>query len=95
MLIYRLLRHGDFGPEATWAIVVAFEDALQELSLDDPTHPIAEIVALKIIEIGKSGVCNSDRIRELALKNIRDRLKCRRLPPSVDLGRSGRFRANH
>jgi len=76
MLIHRLLQHGDFGPEATKAMVVAFEDALQELRLTDRTHPIAEIVAVKIIKIAKMGICDPDRIRELALKDIRDRLKC-------------------
>jgi len=71
MPIYRLLQNGAFGPEATKAMGAAFEDALRELNLTDRNDPIAEILALKIIEIGRHGDLDPARIRELAVKDIR------------------------
>jgi len=68
--IYRLLQDGAFGPEATKAMGTAFEDALIELNLTDRADALAEILALKIIEIGRHGERDPDRMRELALKDI-------------------------
>ena len=70
MPIYRLLRGGAFDPEAVNAMGAAFEDALRELRLTDRDDPVCEIVAKKIIELGRLGERDPARIRELALSDI-------------------------
>jgi len=72
MPIHRLLQDSAFGPEATKAMGVAFEDALRELNLTDRADPLCEIVAMKIIEIGRRGECDPARIRDLAVRTIRE-----------------------
>jgi hypothetical protein len=49
----------------------AFNSALAELNLTDRQDPLAEIVAKKIIEIARGGERDPERLRELALKDIR------------------------
>ena len=69
--IYRFPQFSAFGPETTKAMRTAFQDALRELRVTDWTDPIAQIVALKIMEIARLGERDPVRIRELALKDMR------------------------
>jgi hypothetical protein len=60
-----------FTPEQVMALNDAFNSALAELNLTDRQDPLAEIVAKKIIEIARGGERDPERLRELALKDIR------------------------
>jgi signal recognition particle GTPase len=55
MPIRRLLEGSGLGPEEVENLCRAYDDALQALHLVDRNDPIAEMVARKVIEIGKNG----------------------------------------
>ena len=71
MAIYRMLRGMSFDEQAVKAMTAAYETILVELGLSDRTDPLTEIVASKIITICQMGERDPERIRELALKDIR------------------------
>jgi hypothetical protein len=49
---------------------LAFAATLRKLNLVDRSDPICEMVALKVIEIGASGVSNAVAISEIACKQL-------------------------
>ena len=55
MTIRRLLKSSPLSPEGGDRLVAAYQQTLRSLDLVDRHDPIAEIVAKKIIEIGKRG----------------------------------------
>jgi hypothetical protein len=55
MTIRRLLKSSSLPPEGVDRLVAAYQKTLRTLDLVDRHDPIAEIVAKKIIEIGKRG----------------------------------------
>jgi hypothetical protein len=59
-----------FDPEHCKVMGAAFEGLLQELGMEDRTDPLCTLVATKIIELGKAGERDPQRLRELALKAI-------------------------
>ena len=65
--IYRLLQDEVFGPELAADMAAAFEDVIRTLGLDR-TSPAAEVIAIKIIDVARSGVRTAEQLRELALK---------------------------
>ena len=71
MPIYRLLGESAFDPETVKAMTTAFEDVLRQLDLVDRSDPLTDIVARKIIEIGRRGERDPARIRELAVQELR------------------------
>ena len=71
MTIYRLLSNTTFGPEEIERLVTAYEQTLRALGLNDRSDPITQLVAEKIIEVGRSGIENPTKISEVALKELR------------------------
>ena len=71
MPIRPFIGDASFTPEQVMALNDAFNSALAELNLTDRQDPLAEIVAKKIIEIARGGERDPERLRELALKDIR------------------------
>ena len=69
MASYRLLEGGAFDDRAIKAMTTAYEGALGELGLAD--RPLTELIARKIIEVAKAGERDPERLRELALKDIK------------------------
>jgi hypothetical protein len=69
MPIKRLLTGSSLGPEEIARLNDAYERALHAMSLVDRNDPLTEIVAKKIIEIGRT---ESDpiRISQLAVEAI-------------------------
>ena len=55
MTIRRLLKSSSLPPEGVDRLVGAYQQTLRSLDLTDRHDPIAEIVAKKVIEIGKRG----------------------------------------
>ena len=55
MTIRRLLKNSSLPPEGVNRLVAAYQKTLRTLDLVDRHDPVAEIVANKVIEIGKRG----------------------------------------
>lgn len=72
MPIVPLLQNEAFGPEDITVITAAFEDALKSLGLVDRTDPLTNLVAKAIIVCAQTGERNHIRLRDCALKSLRD-----------------------
>ena len=73
VVIYRLLQSRDtaFGPEEIKAMTMAYEDACRALKLTEKrSDPLTQILALKIIEIAKTGELDPVKIRDVALQGM-------------------------
>ena len=51
--------------------MAAYEKTLRGLGIQDRSDPIAEMVAKKVFEIGRSGIEDPSQICELAIKALR------------------------
>lgn len=70
MTIYGLLKYTTFGPEEVERLVMAYEQTLHALGLKDRSDPITQLVAEKIIVVGRSGIGDPQEISKLALKEL-------------------------
>ena len=61
-------RMAPLTPDQTQAMGLAFEEALAALGMTDRTDPLVEIVAKKIIELGRQGVRDTRQLRDLTIK---------------------------
>jgi hypothetical protein len=72
MPIIPLLQNEPFGPEDVKVMTTAFEGALSALRLVSRTDPLTELVAKKIIECAQTGERDPIRLRDCALKLLKD-----------------------
>ncbi len=70
MPIFRLLQNSAVAAEDVAHLVAAYEATLLAFGLIDRTDPITELVALKIIEIGQTGIRDAGEISRLAVKAL-------------------------
>ena len=70
MTIQRLLRNTTFGPEEIERLVAAYEETLRELGLKNRSDPITQLVAEKIIAVGRLGIDDPAEISKVALKEL-------------------------
>jgi hypothetical protein len=70
MTIYRLLENTAFGPEEIERLVAVYEKTLRALGLKDRNDPITQLVAEKIIAVGRLGIEDPAEISKLALKEL-------------------------
>jgi hypothetical protein len=70
MAIYRLLQNTAFGPDDIERLVKAYEQTLRALGLKDRNDPITQLVAEKIIAVGRLGIEDPAEISQLALKEL-------------------------
>jgi hypothetical protein len=70
MAIYRLLQNTVFEPKDIERLVAAYELTLRALRLKDRDDPITQLVAEKIITIGRLKIEDPVEISELALKEL-------------------------
>ncbi len=70
MAIYRLIQNYAFEPEDIERLVTAHELTLRALRLKDRDDPITQLVAEKIIAIGRLGIEDPAEISKLALKEL-------------------------
>jgi hypothetical protein len=68
MTFQRLFKDTAFGPEDIERLVTAYEQTLRALRLKDRNDPITQLVAEKIIAIGRLGIEDPAEISKLALK---------------------------
>ena len=72
MPLIRLLQNSAFEPEMIAVISAAFEDACRVLELAQVNDPLRELVARKVIECAQTGERDQARLRDCALKAIRE-----------------------
>ena len=70
MTIHRLLKNTTFGPEEIERLVTAYEQTLQALDLKDRSDAITQLVAEKIIAVGRLGIEDPAEISKLALNEL-------------------------
>lgn len=70
MTIHRLLGSTAFGPQEIARLVAAYEATLRTLGLRDRSDPITQLVAEKIIAIGRLGIEDPAEISKLAVKEL-------------------------
>jgi hypothetical protein len=66
-----IAREASDGPIAAKRLVAAYEKTLRGLGIQDRRDPIAEMVAKKVFEIGRSGIEDPSQICKLAIKALR------------------------
>ncbi len=73
MTIHRLLRTDvSFDPEAIQAMCSAYQAVCEELELsNNKSDRLTEVVALKIIEVARTGERNMIVLRDSALRSLR------------------------
>ena len=70
MAIYKLIRNTVFEPKDIERLVAAYEQALRALRLKDRDDPITQLVAEKVIAIGRLGIEDPAEISKLTLKEL-------------------------
>jgi hypothetical protein len=53
-----------FGPEATRAMSVAFDEVCRALNVSDAANGAREAIATRIIELAQCGECDPHRLRD-------------------------------
>ena len=70
MTIYRLLANTTFGPEEIERLVQAYEQTLRALGLKDRSDPITQLVAEKVIAVGRLGIEDPAEISKVVLSEL-------------------------
>jgi hypothetical protein len=70
MAIYKLIQNTAFEPKDIERLVMAYEETLHALRLKERSDPITQLVAEKIIAIGRIGIEDPAEISKLALKEL-------------------------
>lgn len=70
MPIRRFLNGTSLQPQEIINLNLAYKSALRSLSLVDRNDPVVEIVAKKIIEIGRTGLHDPAQISRQAVKEL-------------------------
>ena len=73
MAIYKLIQNTAFEPKDIERLVTAYEQTLRALRLKDRSDPITQLVAEKIIPIGRLRIEDPAEISKLALKELTTR----------------------
>jgi len=73
MAIYKLIQNTALEPKDIERLVMAYERTLRALRLKDRSDPITQLVAEKIIAIGRLGIEDPAEISKLALKELTTR----------------------
>jgi len=70
MAIYKLLQNAAFEPKDIERLATAYEQTLRALRLKDRSDPITQLVAEKILAIGRLGFEDPAEISQLAIKEL-------------------------
>ena len=70
MAIYRLIQNSVFEPKDIERLVAAYEQTLQALRLKKRDDPITQLIAEKIIAIGRLGIEDPAEISKLAITEL-------------------------
>jgi hypothetical protein len=69
--IHRLLQNVALGPEEIDRLSKAYEQALRTIGVKERGDPLTELIAKKIIEIGKTGLKDPAKISAQAIRELR------------------------
>ena len=70
MAIYKLIQNYAFEPADIERLAMAYEQTLRALRLKERNDPITQLVAEKIIAIGRLGIEDPAEISKLALEEL-------------------------
>jgi hypothetical protein len=70
MAIYKLIENTVFEPKDIELLAAAYERTLRALRLKNRDDPITQLIAEKIIAIGRLGIEDPAEISKLALKEL-------------------------
>ena len=70
MAIYKLIQNYAFEPADIERLAMAYEQTLRALRLKDRSDTITQLVAEKIVAIGRLGIEDPAEISKLALKEL-------------------------
>ncbi|MBV9261816.1 MAG: hypothetical protein JO205_10635 [Pseudolabrys sp.] len=70
MAIYALLRAENIGPDDAQPLAQAYEAALKQLRLTDRSDPVTRLIAMRLLEVWRTGERDAVRLRERALAEI-------------------------
>jgi hypothetical protein len=70
MAVCKLIRNTVFEPKDIERLVAAYEQTLRALRLKDRDDPITQLVAEKIIAIGRLGIADPAEVSKLTLKEL-------------------------
>jgi hypothetical protein len=65
-----LRKQSVFTPDEVAMLGNVFENVLQTLGMVDRKDPIAEGVAKCLVEYAKTGICDSERLKQLTLQGV-------------------------
>ena len=72
MTVHQLFQKTALQPEDIERLVDAHQRTLRALGLKDRDDPLTQMIAKKIIDIGRSGMRDPKQISDLALRLFRD-----------------------
>jgi hypothetical protein len=70
LAIQKLLQNNPFEPKDVERLAMAYEQTLRALRLKDRADPITQLVAEKIIAVGRMGIEDPEAISKLAIKEL-------------------------
>jgi hypothetical protein len=70
MAIQKLLQNAAFEPKDVERLGMAYEQTLHALRLTDRSDPITQLIAEKIIAVGRMGIEDPEAISKLAIKEL-------------------------
>ena len=70
MAIYKLIQNYAFEPADIERLAMAYEQTLRALRLKERNDPITQLVAEKIVAIGRLGIEDPAEISKLALEEL-------------------------
>ncbi len=68
--MHRLIQNAVFEPQDIERLVTAYEHTLRALDLKDGDNAVTQIVAEKIIAVGRLGIEDPAEVSKLALKEL-------------------------
>jgi hypothetical protein len=69
--IIPFVARGAFDPEALQAMGIAFDNACKALGLADRIDPVTETVALRIIELARTGIRDPEELERTMLASFK------------------------
>jgi hypothetical protein len=70
MPIHRLIQNLSLNQDDIDRLSAAYEDALRALHISDRDDPVNQIVAQRIIEGARAGVCDPRELFRMAIKDL-------------------------
>jgi hypothetical protein len=70
MTLHRLIQNLAFNQDDVERLAAAYEEALLALHISDRDDPINQVIAQRIIEGARAGVCDPNTLCQMAIKDL-------------------------